>query len=78
MKQKQKALNISLLLLPYERIKIMHSNLSLSLVNVAEASPRRYLEKQLQSLEDSFRLRSNSKEVKYDLPFLVVQRVDDI
>ena len=56
----------------------MHSNLSLSLVNVAEASPRRYLEKQLQSLEDSFRLRSNSKEVKYDLPFLVVQRVDDI
>ena len=57
------ALNISLLLLPYERIKIMHSNLSLSLVNVAEASLRIYLEKQLESLDDSLRLRSNSKEV---------------
>ncbi|KAF2564433.1 hypothetical protein F2Q70_00018765 [Brassica cretica] len=44
-------------------IKIMHSNLSLSLINVSEASPRRYLEKQHESLDDSFRLRSNSKEV---------------
>ncbi|CAN7101395.1 unnamed protein product [Brassica rapa subsp. narinosa] len=34
--------------------KFMHSNPSLSLINVAEASLRRYLEKQVESLEDSF------------------------
>ncbi|CAN7080553.1 unnamed protein product [Brassica oleracea var. botrytis] len=57
--------------------KFMHSNPSLSLINIAEASLRRYLEKQLESLEDSFgetrevetlkntvsSLRVNSKEV---------------
>ncbi|KAJ4887861.1 Uncharacterized protein Rs2_27609 [Raphanus sativus] len=34
--------------------KFTHSNPSLSLINVAEASLRRYLEKQLECLEDSF------------------------
>ncbi|KAG2239443.1 hypothetical protein Bca52824_091787 [Brassica carinata] len=57
--------------------KFMHSNPSLSLINIAEASLRRYLERQLESLEDSFgetrevetlkntvsSLRVNSKEV---------------
>uniref|UniRef100_A0A1J3GWA6 MAG2-interacting protein 2 n=1 Tax=Noccaea caerulescens TaxID=107243 RepID=A0A1J3GWA6_NOCCA len=41
--------------------KFMHSNPSLSLINVAEASLRRYLAKQLESLEDSF---GESKEVE--------------
>ncbi|CAN8252182.1 unnamed protein product [Cochlearia groenlandica] len=57
--------------------KFMHSNPSLSLINVAEASLRRYLEKQVKSLEGSFdesteletlkntisSLRDSSKEV---------------